>query len=194
MNGYVISGGIVAGFVYVGLCAQIWVGRNKQSFATWVLWALIDAITAASVIVQQGNYLLPLFFSIGSLATAASIILKTKNAGWSWFETMISLLVVVCLLIWYTSGAKMATIAGTTAVLIAGLPQTVEAWKRPWDSSFLVYFGFLVANILSTIGGKDWSIEERFYPGCCAVLCVIVVAIIARKFWMPLPAPSAEKN
>lgn len=193
MNGYVISGSVVAGFVYIGLCIQIWTGRNKQSFATWGLWALIDGITAASVIVQQGNYLLPLFFSIGSIATATSIILKTKNAGWSWFETMISILVVACLLVWYTSGPKMATIAGTTAVLIAGLPQTVEAWKKPWDSSFLVYSGFLVANILSTIGGKDWSIEERFYPGCCAILCLIVVAIISRKFWISPPVVTEEK-
>jgi len=182
---YLIAGGAVAGAVYLALWVQIWLGISRQNFPTWTLWAIMDGITAASIILQSGNYILPAVYATGSLITAASIFIKTRTVKWTWVETMVVTLVIACFVVWRLSGPRMATIAGTIAVIIAGIPQAIDMWKRPWESSFLAYLGFFVANALSTFGGKDWSIEERFYPGLCAVFCLIIVAVIARKFWMP---------
>ncbi len=177
------AGAVVAILIYFFLCFQVLTGKSKQNFATWALWAMIDAIAATTIIIQGGNYLLPAIYSLGSAAVTLSI-LRSKNFAWTWFETMVACFVVICLVVWGISGPWTATIASTLAMVIAGIPLTVESYRRPWEQSFFIYLGYTVANILSTFGGKDWSVEERFYPASCFILCLIIVVFTSRKFWM----------
>ncbi|MCX6832757.1 MAG: hypothetical protein NT028_11630, partial [candidate division Zixibacteria bacterium] len=174
--------GIIAILLYVPLCVQVLSGKVKQNFATWVLWATLDGIVAATIIFQGGSFLLPAAYSLGSAAVTLSI-LKSKNFKWTWFETMVACLVVACVVVWVVSGAKVATVASTLAVMIAGVPQSIEAYKKPHEQPFLIYVGFLVANSLATAGAKNWSIEERFYPASMTLLTIAVVLFIARKLW-----------
>lgn len=174
---------IIAILLYVPLCIQVFSGKVKQNFATWILWAILDGIAAATIVFQNGNFLLPAAYSFGSAAVTLSI-LKSKSFKWTWFETMVACLVVVCLVVWSASGAKVATVASTMAVLTAGTPQMIEAWKKPWEQPFLIYAGFLISNGLATAGGRNWSIEERFYPASCTILTIVILVFIARKFWL----------
>lgn len=183
MNALSLSAGIIALTINVLLCVQVLSGKVKQNFATWALWGVIDAIVAATIICQDGNFLLPAAYALGSLAVAVAI-LKSKEFKWTWFETMMTCFAAICLAIWSVSGAKVATVASTLAIVFAGTPQALAAYKKPWDQPFWAYVGFLVAAALSTAGGRDWSIEERFYPATCAVLTFVVVVFIARKFWL----------
>lgn len=96
-------------------------------------------------------------------------------------------MVVICLIGWILSGPRTATILSSIAVVIAGEPQLRDTAKDPWSAPLPVYFGFFVANILSVIGAEDWSIEEAFYPSCCAVYCGVLVLIAMRKFWLQKP-------
>ena len=190
MSKITLAGSVIGIAVYVPLCISILRGKVKQNLATWLLWALLDGITAASIFYQYGNYLLTASFALGSTFTSLSII-RSKNFQWTWFETMVASLVVACIVIWAASGAYIATIASTTAVIIAGVPMIVECYKKPWDNPFSTFFCFLVANILGTIGGKEWSVIERLYPAACTIYCLLIVLLIARKFWIK-PEPQSE--
>ncbi len=182
MNKITLAGSIIGIATYVPLCISILRGKVKQNLATWVLWALLDGIAAASIFYQHGNYLLTASFALGSTFASLSII-RSKNFQWTWFETMVASLVVACIITWAVSGAYVATIASTTAVIIAGVPTLVECYKKSWDNPFSTYLSFLIANILGTMGGKEWSVIERFYTASCTVYCFIAVILIARKFW-----------
>lgn len=182
MSSLTLAGSIVGIAVYIPLCIQLLAGKVKQNLATWGLWALLDGIAAASIMDQHGSYLLPLSYVVGATAVSLSI-LKSKNFAWTWFETMVTFLVVACIIVWATSGAYIATIASTTAVMIASIPLIGECYREPEKNPFGTYLGFFVANALGTMGGKEWSIVERFYPASCAVMCLLVVLLIARKFW-----------
>ena len=172
---------LIAVLTYMLLIKGLLKEKMEQSFATWALWTLLDVIAALSIIFQHGNWALVSLYVLGGL-TISSILLYKKQFSWTWFETMIASLVAICLVVWYFSGSWMATIASTTAVLISSAPQFVASWKNPAQAgSPIVWGGYTLANILAFFGGKNWSIEERFYPGVCVVLCATLTVLALRK-------------
>ena len=184
MNALVWAGSILAILTYFPLWRGIRSGEVKQNLLTWVLWATLDGVVAATLIAQGGSFLLPAAYTVGSAITSFLIIKSGNKASWTLFETMVALLVVVSIGVWYFCGDKVATVASTMAMVIAGIPQLVDAQKKPQDMPFLVFVSYLIANSLSTAGGKDWSIEERLYPASAAIYCFVVVVFSARKLWM----------
>jgi hypothetical protein len=138
----------------------------------------------ATIIAQKGNFLLPAAYTAGSAITSFLIVKSGNKTSWTWFETMVASLVVISMGVWYLSGDKVATVASTTAMVVAGIPQLVDAYKKPQDMPFLVFVSYLIANGLSTAGGKGWSIGERFYPASATLYSFVAVVFSARKLWL----------
>jgi len=158
-----------------------------------MLWSTLDGISAGTIIAQHGNYLLPLAYTIGS-GIATFCILKSKQVVWTWFESFVTFLVLVCLAIWALSGSKTATVASTLAMVIAGIPQLIETARKPWETPILIYLGYFTANSLSVFGGKDWLIQERFYPSSAAIYCFFIVILAMRKLYLgPLKIQEIQK-
>lgn len=183
MNEFILASTVIAIAAYFPLWKQIRSGSAKQNLLTWLLWGALDGVVAATIIAQKGNYFLAATYTIGTFITVAFIAVAGDHASWTWFETMVVTLVAVSMGIWYFSGSKMATIVGTSAMLIAGVPQLVDTWKKPAECPTLVYFVYIVANCLATAGGKNWAVEERFYPISAAIFCFLVAAISLRRFF-----------
>ncbi len=174
-------GAILGLIVYFPLILGILKGDIKQSFSTWLLWSVLDALIALSLFVQNGNYLIAVAFTIGS--TIITILLFVHGQfSWSAFDTKVALLVGACMMVWYFSGPLAATIAGTIAMNISGIPQLKSTWRNPAINTLPIWIGFTLANFLSFLGGKSWTIEERFFPFMGVLYCLALVAIIlARK-------------
>ena len=187
MNAFIVISAAIAILCYIPLCRNIYSGIAKQNLLTWALWCSLDAVVAATLITQRGNFLLAVAYTVGSGVTAVFILRTGDHASWTWFHTMVVGLVIASMAVWYFSGSRMATIAGTTAMLIAGMPQLVDVWKRPKESPTLIYSAYVVANCLAVAGGRDWSVEERFYPVSAGVFCLLITVVSLRKF-LPQPA------
>jgi hypothetical protein len=176
-----ISSGVLALFMYVPFVLRaLKDGGKGQSFAMWALWAVLDTTMTISLIVQGGNYLLTAGFSIGSIVLAM-ILLTQGRATWSGFETFILTLVVICLAAWTVSGPKMATVATTAAILIAGIPGAIELWRHPEPAMGRLWGGYAVANLLALFGGHSWTIEERLAPAVFTLQTVLMMAIGYRR-------------
>lgn len=179
-----LMGSIVGFGLQILLCIKISKGKIEQNFASWILWGILEAIVAASIIAQHGNFLLPICYSVGCLIIAIAIAVKSKTISWSWFENMIAGLTIICMIVWGIAGDWFATIFSTIAVVIAGVPLLVDCYKNPWGNPFLIYSGFFVANSLSTAGGNEWSVQERLYPAACTIFTILVLLFVVRKFWL----------
>lgn len=166
--------GIIGIAAYLLLIAGILKSKARQSFAAFLLWALLDTIATITTILKEGNYWLSLSNALGAAIVAILLALK-KQISWTWIETITAILVIICLNVWYFTGAKEGIIASSLAMLIASIPQILDTYKTPGETPATVYIIFLVANILSFIAGKGWTIEERFYPGCAVFLCAVIV-------------------
>lgn len=164
---YVVAGCATTSITYVFLCHLLRKGRAVQNITTWLLWAALDIVIGASVIYQGGNWPFIAVYVAGCVAVAITIF-RSSTVFWTWYETAVAISVFVCMIVWAFSGAWAATVIGTIAVVIAGVPQFIDILKRPWENPILIYIGFLVGNIFSTAAGKDWSVGERLYPASMA--------------------------
>ncbi len=179
---YTAIGCAITTITYIFLCHLILKGGVVQNFTSWILWAILDIILAAAVISQGGNWPFIVTYILGCL-TVASVVYKTSIIKWTWYEYSVTFLVILCMMVWAVSGAKIATIAGTIAVIIAGIPQLIDVWRKPEKNSIFIYCGFFIGNIFSTAAGKDWSIEERFYPVSMVICCFFFMIGISRKYF-----------
>jgi phosphoglycerol transferase MdoB-like AlkP superfamily enzyme len=181
MNTYALIGAVIAALAYAPLTYNVWRGKITQNFATYALWGSLDTIAAISIFLKDGNFVLPAIYTVLSFGIVVAI-LRTRTFSWSWLETLISFLVLACIVIWAFSGDRAATIASTIAVAVASIPQLVEFWKKPKEAPLWTYVAFTAANGVSILAGKNWSVEERFYPTVCTVATMLFVLIAARRY------------
>jgi hypothetical protein len=176
---------VLALFLYVPLAWQIIKGVAKQNLATWILWGLLDLVVGVSLYVQGGNWYLLGAYVSGCILTVACLLYSGERR-WTWFETTIFVMVIICLVGWYYSGSRTATILSTSGVALATLPLWKDAYLKPDMVPLGIYVGFSVANTLATIGGAAWTVEERLYPATCVVLTIVIVMLTAiRRYIHP---------
>jgi hypothetical protein len=185
MNTYQKVSVIMALSLYLPLGYQILTRKISQNLATFILWGSLDAFAAASIFVEHGNYQLPMAYVFGCTIVIVCI-LKSGNYSWSRVETAVAILVtgclaVWCIIVWGFESPRLATILSTAGVVISSLPQLRDSCRRPEESPLVIYAGYTFVNVLSTIGGKAWTVEERLYPVSCAVLCFAIVLASMRR-------------
>jgi len=174
--------GIIGFCAYIPLTIGILRNTARQSFAAFFLWGLLDSIAMVSAILIQGNFWLAASNVVGTFLIAALLILKKQNE-WSRTETLTCVMVAACLIIWYNAGHTVALMASSVAVVIAGIPQMAHTRRNRHDTPVGVYGIWLVANVLSLVAGKHWTIDERFYAACGIVLCLSILCIA----FIPIP-------
>jgi hypothetical protein len=165
---------------YILLVIAILNGSVKQNFATWILWLALDCIMLRGIIVQNGSPILYSVFTFGTLAVTIVIVIK-KQISWSKFESFVSLLVLLCMTVYVTSGAYTATIATTVALFIAGIPQIVDTYRNPHTASTSAYLFFTTSSFLSLIENQKWTVPDKLPQINSMVFCVIVMLLSLRK-------------
>lgn len=180
MEVLIISAGVIGIVVDIPLCLGIWKNQIRQNFVTYFLWGLLDTIVFVTIFLQGGNIWLPLGYAIGSLIVATFLLIK-KQFSWTWVETLVVVLIIICLFIWWKEGARAATIASVAALGIASIPQIVETWKDPDGTPTNIYLVFTLAGLLSFIGGASWTIEDKLYPGAAFILSLLIALMSTRE-------------
>ena len=176
-----LAGGILALVAFVPLAmGAIRDNGAGQSFATWILWAALDWVLTASIIQQDGNYLMPLGFALGD-AVMVGVLLRQRRFLWGRFETAVLAAVLCCLGVWQTAGPRLGTMAATTGICIAGIPGLIELWKTAERSVGNVWALYAIANCASYLGGSSMTVEERLAPGVFAVFSVLMFAASRRR-------------
>lgn len=175
-----IGGGVLALLLFIPMIAGILkTGAQGQSFATWLLWGALDTMLTISIIQQRGNFLLPLGFAIGDVLVVIVLVAK-RRFTWGRFETAILILVIGCVAAWKLGGPRIATIAATIGICVAGVPGLVALWKQPQRNVGSVWAGYVLANGLSFFGGTAMTVQERFAPGMF-VLCSLSMYAASRR-------------
>lgn len=170
-----LAGGLLALAMYAPMIRQVLRhGSAGQSFASWSLWTALDSMLAVTLLLQHGNYLLSLGYSLGGIVLAL-VLLKRGDIAWGKFESIITLLVLACGVIWKFSGPRSASIAVTVAVCLAGIPGFIEMLRAPQPAARKVWAGFSVASALSFFGSNSMTVEERLVPAAFTVLSALML-------------------
>lgn len=180
MNYLAVVGGIIGLVAFLLLIIKLQKSNVEQSFAAFFLWALLDIIATVTTMIKGGNYWLALSNAVGSLVITFILVAK-RQVSWTWVESMTTILVVTCLVFWYTLGEQAGIVASSLANLIAAIPQMVDTYKKPESTPSLPYAVFFVGNIISLMAGSAWTIEERFYQTSSIVLTTAILVLSMRK-------------
>lgn len=176
--------------LYVCVWFLVTRSQTKQSFASWILWATIDTVAAAAIICKGGNFELPTVYSVGSIVIAASLFMK-REYGWRRFDSYVTALVLICIVIWWQAGPVAAVVASSIAMFIAGLPMLRDAYESPFDVPVVVYILATIGNLCGVVAGKNWSVQERLYPLLAFAYTLILVIII---YWRRISMLRQQRN
>ena len=148
---------------------------DNLSISTYGLWSVLSIIVGSTVFIKGGDYRTVVVYGIGAIATTAILIEKGKLITWSGLDTVVAILVIICLIMWKRSGEipalKIAVFAGT----LAALPYLGLCWKTPLDSPIIANIGFLIANGSGLIASKNWEPEHHLYFSANTALCFLLV-------------------
>ncbi|MBI4697172.1 MAG: hypothetical protein HY749_24470 [Gammaproteobacteria bacterium] len=155
-------------------------GGAGQSCVTWLLWAALDLVLIGSLVEQRGNYWVIAGFMVGDL-TLVALLVKQRQFQWGRFEATVLGMVGLCLVVWYASGARTATIAATAAACIAGLPGLVALAREPDRPTARIWLGYTAANALAFLGGTAMTLEQRLTPGTFTVYSLLMAIVGWRR-------------
>ena len=144
------------------------------SLTTFGLWAALAWISAFTMRKQGASYAVPMMYGSGGTKVTFVLLYKGKF-GWTAFDSIIAGLVIVCVVLWLTSGVRWALIMSVVAAVIAAIPFIMLSWKDPVHTPIVASSGFLLTNILSLIAAKAWTLEDRLYPGVNVIVCALLV-------------------
>jgi hypothetical protein len=169
-----ITGGIGGLALFIPMAVEVIKdGGAGQSFATWFLWAALDTILTISILLQHGNFLLPLGFAIGSMALTALLLVKGRFA-WGRTDSVILALVLGCLICWKLAGPTATIVSTTLAICLAGIPSLVELWRSPQRKVGNIWGWYVLANGLAFLGGTAMTVEECFAPAMFAAFSLLM--------------------
>jgi len=169
-----------------GFCAYIpiaWLiikNKIKPSFCTWLLWTLLNIVTLISLIQTGAPYFIAAVYTVGTLLITIVLLLK-KRFIWERTDTFILVLVLVCIFILIFSNSFAATIAGSLASFIAGIPDLKKILHNPKNISRLAAVLLISANVLAIISTNDLSFINIVYPISWASYWVTAIGLSLRK-------------
>jgi hypothetical protein len=146
-------------------------------FATYALWAMLAWITYFAMKKSGVNPNVVLVYALGSTCTTIVLLFKGRF-GWSSMESGVTLLVLLCIFVWFSKGARWAIVFSVAAGFIASIPLILMTWKYPMDSRVAVNASFLLVNALAFISAKTWTLEDRLYSAVNIILCLILVIAV----------------
>lgn len=173
-------GGLISAGVVVVFAVRLATHSIPQSAATWVMWAILDALMLKNCIVA-GNKRpwLPGGWTLGACLVALMLLARGE---WSWgtIETTSAVGVAISLFCSWKLEPKSAIIASVFAMTIAGIPAIHDAWFHPNPVSWWLWGGTAFSCTLSCYGAKAWTIEDRFIPCASFIFNTAMTILVLR--------------
>lgn len=170
-----ILGVVIGAFAYFYIIVTTAVGTGEGlSFTTFGLWSALAWISSFTMLKQKANPAIPMIYGVGATTTTIVLLIKGRY-GWSNLDSVVTVLVVVCIILWLTKGPRLALVLSIVAGVIACIPFTIMTWEFPAKSPIVANSCFLLSNIFAFISAKAWTLEDRLYSGTNVVLCSLLI-------------------
>lgn len=102
---------------------------------------------------------------------------------WTWLETLISILIIVCISVWIKKGIHQAVLWGIISESVVGFYLMIKTFNFPVVQYNLPgYLLFLLACIIALYMASDWSLEEVGYPISEIILTSLTIIPLIKKW------------
>ena len=174
----------IAGFS-VTLAFGIWLLAQPNSqilnVASWVMWTLLDGVVVALAL-KGGNKKPYLFIGWTAAAILVTTSMLWNGAVWQiGFAEMVSITAVaVATYLWWTNKWGMGLIACAIAMFVAGIPQVVNFWHVPAQSTWWLWAGTAAACVLSIAGSEKMKSLQNAPTYSSVAFQILVLSVLFR--------------
>lgn len=187
MNTFELIGGIVGFCAYIPLLLTLWLGTKPGeyggvSFATFFLWSFLDGTALVTALQEDGMWLLQAAYVVGAIVVSAALLYR-KQVKWTYQETLVTVLFIICLALWWFAGPRVALGASILSLGVATWPQLVDSFMDPPGKDYLIpWVMFSLAALLTFVGA--WQQAGGFdlayggYSGMGLIVCPAMVLIL----------------
>ncbi len=157
--------------------------RTKPNKATWIIWAALGAIIAASYwsAGARDTAWVPIGYAVGILAVAA-LSLRYGDEGWTALDWACLLGAGAGLALWQLTNEPVFALYLTTSVdAVGAVPTIAKTWRKPESESRAAWALFLLANSLNLLAIREWTLAMAIYPAYVFILSLVMNALIWRR-------------
>lgn len=180
--------GQIAGLVFIlGFMPYIYSilkGETKPSRTTWVIWAVIGAISLIQdyAVGSRDSIWVSLGAAIGPLSIAL-LSLKYGTHEKDSSEKYYFIGSAIALLVWFLTGSPILGLALNILIdFIGAMPTIIKTWKDPYSEDLTSWLFFLVGNSLNLFAVDKVFSLKSLYPLYLFFIAFVIVALSSKRF------------
>lgn len=147
---------------------------NGPSFASILLWLIIDTVMWVNTVRANNDQLLIATYTILTALLLLLLVIK-KRFGWKPSNWFVAGIAFTCLVLSYVTGPIIAVFCSTLSIALAGVPNLKKITEgKPTKLSYLTIIFFMVGPALSALSVflNNGQLKDYIYP------------IIAMIYWL----------
>jgi hypothetical protein len=149
---------------YVPYIASVVRGKARPSKATWIIWAALDVILAASML-RSGTLNGQMAAACFGATTVAILAVRKGEPGWTTIDKISFAGAFLGLAAWWLSGDPTFGIVSCLAVIAVGaVPTVTSAWREPYRENVLAWSLFEASCIAAILAIPSWTIAAAGQP------------------------------
>lgn len=170
-----LSGGGLAALMFIPIIIDASKGASFNPLS-FFLWSGLSLVLTMVLMRSGESWILPASWVVSDIIVGIALLTYFRqSATIGLHEITVMILIVICTILWITSKTWVATIACTSALTLAAVPQAIDIYQHPEHASWRIWAIYFISNTLAFFGGKTWSIEDRLPAGVSMVLCLVFV-------------------
>jgi hypothetical protein len=173
--------------LYLPLAWQVITPNSKhkvnQNITSFILWFLLDLVGSWTMYQEHGNYQLSLAYAVGCAGITLCLLKRHTKFKFEKYEKITSIAVLITVVVWLVNGPMYAIVCTSFGVVVSSIPQIEDAARLPEEMPFVISVCYFFVNLLSILGGQDWSIEERLIPFVNMMVSIVLSVLSARKYF-----------
>lgn len=172
--------GIIGTLAFIPYAVSILKKETTPNKATWIIWAVLGIIIAASYYSAgaRETAFLPFGYAIGIVGVAI-LVLKYGEGGWTLLDKLCLAGAALGLILWaLTSDPVLALFLTTIIDAIGSVPTIKKTWERPGSEDKVTWILFLIANAINLFAIKQWTLSVAMYPVYVVILSSTMCALL----------------
>jgi len=174
-----LAADVVFLFAYLPYFRDIFAKKTHPHAYTWLIWTITQGIAAIGILYGGGNWG-GYYLAAMTLFVAAIFILSlkfgTKNIAIG--DTLILILCIVAILIWWQLKQPLFAILLITAIDVFGyIPSIRKSYQEPWSETMISWIMFSIANILGILALSKYNLMTTVYLSTIAT-CNIILFLV----------------
>jgi hypothetical protein len=158
---------------------------NGPSFASILLWLIIDTIMWVNTARANNDQLLIATYTILTALLLLLLVIK-KRFGWKPSNWFVAGIAFTCLVLSYVTGPIIAVFCSTLSIALAGVPNLKKITEgKPTKLSYLTILFFMVGPALSALSVflNSGQLKDYIYPVIAMIywLSAFFIALVTHK-------------